>query len=197
MALDRAEGEGVPVSSPSSDTRKGAAFWSLSTIGLLAATGVCCGLALVTIALHLGFRPVLTGSMRPTYGPGALLVTKEVSVHAVHPGMIVVFTPPGEHAEFAHRITTVAGPSDHPVITTKGDANTGPDPWHAKLTSSSVPEVVLAIPWAGRLLVGMQGPVQLGLILFGGLLAAVAGTRWILRPGRQVPGARVATPVPQ
>jgi signal peptidase len=99
--------------------------------------------------------------------------------------MIVVFTPPGEHAEFAHRITSVTGPSAHPVITTKGDANTAPDPWHAQLTSSSVPEVVLAVPGAGRLLVGMQGPVQLALIVLGGLAAAVAGTRWILRPGQR------------
>jgi signal peptidase len=149
---------------------------------LLAGTGVCCGLAAVTLSLHLGFRPVLTGSMRPTYGPGALLVTRPVPVSSVRPGMIVVFDPPGEHAEFAHRVATVSGPAAHPIITTKGDANPGPDPWHARLTSGSIPEVVVAVPWMGRLLVGLRGPLQLALIVFGGLAAAVAGSRWILLP---------------
>jgi signal peptidase len=149
---------------------------------MLAGAGVCCGLAVAVLALHLGFRPVLTASMRPTYGPGALLVTKPVPVQSVRPGMIVVFTPPGEDVQFAHRITTVTGAHSHPVITTKGDANPAPDPWHAELTSATVPEVVATVPWVGRLLIGMRGSMQLLLIVAGGLMAVVAGTRWILRP---------------
>lgn len=186
MAPHCAESVWVPASHPSSEAWSGGAFWSPSALVLLAATGVCCGLAVITIVLHLGFRPVLTGSMRPTYGPGALLVTKQISVRSIHPGMIVVFTPPGEHAEFAHRITSVAGVPGRPIITTKGDANTAPDPWHAQLTSSSVPVVVVAVPWAGRLLVGLRGPLQLVLIVLGGVMAAGAGARWILRSGRRV-----------
>jgi signal peptidase I len=162
-------------------------FWSPSTVALLVGTGLCCGLAVATLSLHLGFRPVLTGSMRPTYGPGALLVTRQVPVQSVHPGMIVLFTPPGEHAEFAHRIATVSGPAAQPVITTKGDANLAPDPWHARLTSASIAEVVAEVPWVGRLMVGMHGTLQIALIVLGGLLAAVAGSRWILAPqGRAV-----------
>lgn len=171
----------------SSDVRRTGRFWSPTTLAMLAGAGVCCGLALVVLTLHLGFRPVLTGSMRPTYGPGALLVTRPVPVSSVRPGMIVVFTPPGEQVQFAHRVATVTGSSSHPVITTKGDANPAPDPWHAELTSATVPEVVTSVPWVGRLLIGMRGSVQLVLIVFGGLVAIVAGTRWILRPsGRPV-----------
>lgn len=83
---------------------------------------------------------------------------------------------------FAHRITSVTGSPSHPVITTKGDANPAPDPWHAELTSATVPEVVASVPWAGRLLIGMRGSMQLFLIVVGGLMAVVAGTHWILRP---------------
>jgi signal peptidase len=120
--------------------------------------------------------------MRPTYGPGALLVTRPVPVEDLHKGMIVAFVPPGEHAEFAHRITSVTGPPLVPIITTKGDANPAPDPWHAQLTTATVPEVVATVPWVGRLMVGLRGQLQLLLIVAGGLYAAVAGTRWILRP---------------
>ncbi len=162
-------------------------FWSPHTVVLLVGTGLCCGLAVATLSLHLGFRPVLTGSMRPTYGPGALLVTRQVPVRNVHPGMIVLFTPPGEHVEFAHRIATVSGPASQPIITTKGDANPAPDPWHARLTSASISEVVAEVPGVGRLMVGMHGTLQIALIIMGGLLAAVAGSRWILAPqGRAV-----------
>src|SRR5664280_1929308 len=94
--------------------------------------------AVVTVSvftLHLGVRPVLTGSMRPDYGPGAVLLTRQVPLAAVHPGMIVLFVPPGDHAEYAHRITSVTGPASAPIITTKGDANEVADPWHARLTT--------------------------------------------------------------
>ena len=135
-------------------------------------------------AFHLGVRPVLTGSMRPDYGPGAVLLTRQVPVTTLRPGMIVLFVPPGEHAEFAHRITGVTGPADAPVITTKGDANKAVDPWHAKLTSPEVAEVIGSVPGLGRLLVGLRGAGQIVLALAGGLVAAWAATRWALKSSR-------------
>ena len=139
-------------------------------------------LAFAVVAFHIEVRPVLTGSMVPTYGPGSLLVTKPVPVTDLHKGMIVLFVPPGERAEFAHRITSVSGSRSHPTITTKGDANKAPDPWRARLDSTTVPEVVATIPWLGRLMVGLRGPIQIVLIVLGGLIVGVGGTRWILRP---------------
>jgi signal peptidase I len=155
-----------------------------------ALTAVCTVVAVAVFAFHLSVRPVLTGSMRPAYGPGALLITEPVPVKDLHKGMIVLFVPPGEHAEFAHRITSVGGASSAPVITTKGDANKAPDPWHAQLTSTSVPEVVTTVPWIGRLMVGIRGPIQLALIVLGGLVVGVSGVRWILssrEPARRLP----------
>jgi len=162
-------------------------FWCVTTVSMMAGAIVCAGLALMVFGFHLGIRPVLTGSMRPTYGPGALLVTRSVPVESVRPGMIVVFTPPGERVQFAHRVTSVTGMPSHPVITTKGDANRAPDPWHAELISPNIPEVVTSVPWVGRLLVGSQGLIQLALIIIGGLVVLVAGTLWIMRPSGRRP----------
>lgn len=155
---------------------------------VVALTAGCAALTVTVVALHLNVRPVLTGSMQPTYGPGAIVVTEPVPVADLRPGMIVLFTPPGQHSEFAHRIVTVAGPRTAPIITTKGDANRYPDPWHAQLSSATVPQVVASVPWVGRLMVGLRGTLQLLLIVLGGLTVAVAGARWILRPGRSLVG---------
>jgi signal peptidase I len=167
-------------------TEARASGW-LHAIRMAVVIGVTCvfaGLTLAVMTLHLAVKPVLTGSMRPAYGPGALLVTREVPVQRLRPGMIILFVPPGEHTEFAHRITSVNGPSSDPVVTTKGDANHAPDPWHAQLMTRTVPDVVATVPWVGRLMVGIRGPLQLLLIIAGGLCMAIAGTRWILYPRR-------------
>jgi signal peptidase len=161
-------------------------LYAMALACVMVATFGCAALAVAVVTLHLSVRPVLTGSMRPTYGPGAILVTKPVSVTDLHRGMIVVFVPPGEHVEFAHRITSVSGSPSAPVITTKGDANKAPDPWRAQLTTATVSEVIATVPWVGRLMVGLRGPLQLVLVVLGGLCVAVSGTRWILRPRRLV-----------
>ena len=156
----------------------------LHGVALLGAVLVLAGSAAVAsavVVLHFGIRPVLTGSMRPTFGPGAVLITKPVPIADLRKGMIPLFVPPGEHAEFAHRIVERSGSPTDPIITTKGDANRTPDPWHAQLKTATVPVVVGTVPWVGRLMVGIQGPIQLVLIVLGGLVTAVAGTRWILR----------------
>jgi signal peptidase I len=164
--------------------RSGGLLRFFGITGAVVLAGACVGLAAGVVVLHIGIRPVLTGSMRPTFDPGSIVVTEPVPVDRLTPGMVVLFVPPGQHDVFAHRITSVSGPPGAPVITTKGDANQHPDPWHARLTAPTVPRVVASVPWIGRLLTGNRGPFQLVLIVGGGLVIGVAGTRWILRPRR-------------
>ena len=150
-------------------------------------------LAFSVVALHLGVRAVLTGSMRPDYGPGAVLLTERVAVDALKPGMVILFVPPGEHSQYAHRITTVTGPRNAPTVTTKGDANKTVDPWHAKLVAPYVNRVVGSLPDFGWAIVAIRGSGQIALAVLGGVAAAWAGSRWILRfpgaPGRRTPAS--------
>jgi len=150
----------------------------------LAAVALSAAVAVSVISLHLGVRAVLTGSMRPDYGPGAILLTERIPVDTVKPGMIVLFIPPGERSEFAHRVVTVTGPKATPIITTKGDANKAADPWHAKLVTPYVNQVIGSLPGLGRVFVAIRGTGQIVLALLGGIVAAWAGSRWVLRPGR-------------
>ena len=143
---------------------------------------VSAAVAVSVVTMHLGVRAVLTGSMRPDYGPGAVLVTQRVPTASIRPGMIVLFVPPGEHVEYAHRITSVTGPRNAPVITTKGDANKVGDPWHARLVAPSVDRVIGSVPAVGRVLVLLRGSGQVLLAVVGGLLAAWGIARWTFRP---------------
>jgi len=148
------------------------------------ALALSAALAISVITLHLGVRAVLTGSMRPDYGPGAVLLTKRIPVSMVKTGMIVLFVPPGKHSEYAHRITSVTGHRNGPIITTKGDANQAADPWHARLVTPYANQVIGSLPGVGRVIVAIRGTGQIVLAVVGGLIAAWAGTRWFFGPRR-------------
>jgi signal peptidase I len=147
---------------------------------------------------HLGVTPVLTGSMRPTYAPGDAVVTRMVPVTRIHPGMIVVFVPPGESAPFAHRVVAVTGTPGHPVVETKGDANPAPDAWRAALPGPSVRQVVAVVPKVGYLLVRLHDPrVRASLIGVLGLLATALMTSSTLRRPRPRAVATPSVPLAQ
>lgn len=143
---------------------------------------------------HIGFSPVLTGSMRPAYAPGDLLITAPADVSSLRPGQIAVFTPPGESTPFAHRITAIAGTPSKPVLTTKGDANPAPDNWKAVLDQAQVPVVVAVVPSVGSVLLWIGNPLQRALLtaVFG-LTVTGSAVWWILRnnpafSARRTPG---------
>jgi hypothetical protein len=51
-----------------------------------------------------------------------------------------------------------------------------------------VPEVVTAVPWLGRLMLDVESrDLRLFLLVVAGLALCVAGTRFILRGGGEVP----------
>lgn len=166
----------------------------LGTAAATVITLVVLGLCVVAPLLHIGFSPVLTGSMRPAYAPGDLLITAQAEVSGLRPGQIALFTPPGESAPYAHRITTVTGSPTAPVLTTKGDANPAPDSWRATLTQSQVPVVIATVPAVGTALLWIQNPVQRALLMaLFGLSLTGAAVRWILRG---TPQASLTTPAP-
>jgi signal peptidase len=154
--------------------------------------------ALAVFWFHLSVHPVLTGSMRPTYGPGWAIVTEPIPVSQVRPGDIVLFKPPGETGQYAHRVVTVSGSPEHPVITTKGDANRAPDVWHARLNGSTVPEVVAEVPALGQIMVDIRDQwTHAVLVAVLGIALCVVGTRAILGTSGTEPARRRSRPYAQ
>lgn len=114
----------------------------------------------LTIAVlpRLGlYRPVtvLSGSMRPTFSPGDMVIVTPEPVRAVRVGQVISYqVPTGIHQVETHRIVKILQGGAHPVIQTQGDANNWPDPWTAKLEGSTawrmravVPDLGYAVNW--------------------------------------------------
>jgi signal peptidase I len=105
------------------------------------------------LVLHFVFAfsvsTVLSGSMRPTFRPGALIITRVESVRDLRVGKIIVYTPPGDQLPIAHRIAALTGAPRMPAIVTRGDANPKDDA-AMTLQSGDVPVVLEAVPFAGR-----------------------------------------------
>ena len=154
------------------------------------ATGALLVLAVVALAVVIGARaagwsaaPVLTGSMRPTFAPGDLVITRSVPTDELSAGNVAVFVPPGETASYAHRVLRVSGPDNAPVLRTKGDANPTADAWQTRLTEPTVPVVAFHVPRVGNLLVGLDGPASRALLIaLLGLSLTAVSVRLVLVP---------------
>ena len=145
--------------------------------------------------LQIGYSPVLTGSMRPAFAPGDLLITAPKAVTDLQAGQVAIFTPPGETTPYAHRITAIAGTPESPVLITKGDANPAADKWRARLDQAQVPVVVATVPHVGNVLLSAQNPLPRAIFtaLFGLSLTATSVV-WILRTPSKVSGQSSPAP---
>jgi signal peptidase len=156
--------------------------------GLLAVVlGLIASYAVAATFFHVRVSPVLTGSMRPAYAPGDVIITRPVNVHSLRPGDIAVFVPPGESSAYAHRLTSVTNKNGSVVVTTRGDANQAADPWHAKLNGSTVPKVVGTLPAVGRPMTWIHArwlPAA-AIAVLGLLLTAVGFVQIMRTPSRR------------
>lgn len=132
----------------------------------------------VVVTQRLGFSPVLTASMVPTYDPGALLVTKPMDSDRIAVGQVLVLPLPDAPGQrYVHRVTSVEQDREgRPVVRTQGDNNPAPDSWQLTITSEQVPQVVASAPRIGSLALLTNGSalrIPLLLLIAGCLLLAV------------------------
>lgn len=75
-------------------------------------------------------RPVLSGSMRPTFPVGGVVITESVPTGSLRVGDVAVFHPPGQaDITYVHRIVWLHREGGQLLVQTKGDANPVRDPW--------------------------------------------------------------------
>ena len=77
------------------------------------------------------YRPVtvLSGSMRPTFSPGDVVIDVPEPISAVRVGQVVSYhVPVGIHQVETHRVVSITGPASEPTIQTRGDANNAQRP---------------------------------------------------------------------
>ena len=151
------------------------------------------GAALAVLVLHVSVAPVLTGSMSPTFDPGAAVLTRPIARTAVQAGDVLVFRPPGHSDSYAHRVVAVTQDHGVPVITTRGDANASNDPWKAVLSEPVARQVVFSVPQVGRALVALHQPRTRPIALaLAGLVFTFIGVRAVLSSTGSTPARPTA-----
>jgi signal peptidase I len=92
---------------------------------------VCCGVLLLFGRSTFGWQAlsVPTGSMRPTFSPGALVIVHRVPISSLKVGDVITYTNPlNMRTTLTHRIVkTYKLDGKVPAFITKGDANPSPD----------------------------------------------------------------------
>ncbi|WP_353707761.1 signal peptidase I [Cellulosimicrobium sp. ES-005] len=166
-------------------------------LGVLA-LGCAVALALVgvVVPLVLGATPytVLTGSMRPTYAPGTMVVVRPVDVARVAPGDVVTYQlVSGRPEVVTHRVVGVGvGADDERVLTTQGDANAAPDPEPVRPVQVRG-SVVYAVPLLGWVSSAVSGDTRrtVAVVAAAGLLGWGA---WQVAAGLRERARRRRTP---
>ncbi len=128
-----------------------AARWS----GNLVVLALIAGLAAWIAPSLFGYsRYVITGpSMTGTHDKGSVVFEKPVPVSALAVGDVITYLPPPDSGVpnlVTHRILAMEpAEGGGTVLTTKGDANPTPDPWHFQLVDDEQPVVSFSVPHVG------------------------------------------------
>ena len=123
------------------------------TVGLLSGAAVIFALAYAALTVG-GYRPVAvySGSMRPTIPVGGLALDRVIPARDVRVGDVITFSDPYVRGRFVtHRVVEVVDTPHGLAYRTKGDANSGRDPWTIRL-AGQVGRVSFSVPVAGYIL---------------------------------------------
>src|SRR5438132_7319626 len=98
-----------------------------SVVGTAAVVVAVAALVGIGLAPRLGFyRPltVLSGSMRPAFVPGDVVIVTPERLRDVRVGQVITYAiPVGDRHVETHRVILVLRAGEHPAVITKGVAN--------------------------------------------------------------------------
>ena len=109
----------------------------------------------------LGYRTVTmrTGSMVPVIDPGDVVVIRAEPAADLATGQLLTFAAPVPGSPvLTHRVAEVRREAGAVVVRTRGDANPGPDPWQARISTPEVWHAVAVVPWVGRVVAALHHP---------------------------------------
>ena len=113
---------------------------------------------IATAGFGIGFSPVLSESMRPSFSAGDLQITKLEPVKELVVGDIILVRDEESFATFSHRIALKEFNAGNYLITLKGDSNPTKD--RAKViipTGINVPKVIGKVPEIGTYVNSLSG----------------------------------------
>jgi signal peptidase I len=141
--------------------------------------------ALLAIGVGTGnwqVQPVLSGSMRPGFPVGGVVVAQRVPVSSLQVRDVILFHPPGEpDRTYVHRIISLERDGGAEVIRTQGDANRFPDSWTLHLVGRWAYVARFTVPLLGYAAVwDHSSSGHEDLLLAGGTLVALCGAVFLL-----------------
>ena len=187
--IPRAVAAGSPArpGSPSPTARRGSkgaavAKWLRRIISTVVVLAVLVAVGVVSVVLIQGtwqVNPVLSGSMRPGFSVGGVVISERIPVDKLVLRNVMVFASPDDPAKLiVHRIVLLSkSKSGQLVIRTQGDANNVRDPWTLTIKGHYAYVVRWSLPLLGYVAIAYQN--NHGLVLLGAgivLIAAAAAT---------------------
>jgi signal peptidase len=159
------------------------------TVGLLSGAAVAFAVAYAGLTV-LGYRPVAvySGSMQPSIPVGGLAVDRAVAARDVRVGDVITFSDPYVKGRLVtHRVIGILQTPHGLAYRTKGDANSGRDPWTIRL-AGQVGRVSFTVPVAGYVLYyAHTREVRGALITLVALFLLFGMLRWIWRKEATAP----------
>lgn len=131
---------------------------------------------------------VLSGSMRPTYEPGSVVLVRPVPIEDLKVGDVITYQiPVDDHRVVTHRIVEILDQPGPPVVRTQGDANNAPDPWLSRLEGATAWRAAGDVPGLGYAISALRAPmVRHLLVLACPLLLCLLWLVDLWRPSRAV-----------
>ncbi|MHB8891846.1 MAG: signal peptidase I [Candidatus Limnocylindrales bacterium] len=150
------------------------------------------GAGLVTYSVLSGnwtIAPILSGSMRPGFPVGGVVVAERTPTSALAVGDVILFQNPIRPSErMVHRIIQLkVDPSGQMVVNTKGDANNVDDPWTASLQGDSIYVAQLTLPLLGYAAVSTTPGTNL---MIGGVILLLVAVSTVMSRERRVPAEK-------
>jgi len=175
---DATESRLSPKSAPGSKLRA-LGIWTKKALAMVFVLAILGTAGISVWALVQGswaVNPILSGSMRPGFTVGGVVISQRTPVSKLAVRDVIVFRNPNKPSEeMVHRIVQMTKGSDGQLlIKTQGDANPVRDPWTLTIRGNSVYKVRWSLPLLGYAAVAYQNHRGIALLVAGFLLILVA-----------------------
>lgn len=141
-------------------------FWVVIVLLVLSAVSVG---AYSVLTHNWTIAPILSGSMKPGFPVGGVVVAQRVPVADLAVGDVIIFQSPYQPSEqVVHRIVDIQpDQSGQAAVKTKGDANAAEDPWTVNVEGNSIYVAQFTLPLLGYVAVNISPGVDL---IIGGVI---------------------------